>query len=96
MDKTIGVVEVSFSAKIDLAKVSKKRLCKLGSLLSGKLMPEGDKKELLSILSTEIGDPRRITNSLITKVLNDEGYEIGISTVERHRLELCCCFRGGR
>jgi hypothetical protein len=85
---------MSLSEKINSAKVAKNRLCKLGSLLSGKLMSEADKKELLSILSVEINDPGRVTNSLITKVLNDEGYEMGISTVERHRLGLCCCFRG--
>lgn len=85
---------MSLSTKFQVATASKRKPCKLGSLLAGKLMPEEDKKELLRILSIEQGDPNRIPNTVITKVLNDEGYEIGISTIERHRINMCSCYKG--
>lgn len=85
---------MSLSEKINLASLPKIRLCKLGSLMAGKLVSEFDKKELLSALSVQVGDGRRLANSTIAKVLSEEGHEIGITTVERHRVEACCCFRG--
>ena len=85
---------MSLSAKFETAKAVKQKPCKLGSLIAGKLLSEEDKKELLSILATEQGDPNRVPNTLITKVLNEEGYEIGISTIERHRIHMCSCYKG--
>jgi hypothetical protein len=56
-------------------------------------MSEEDKKELLEVLSVQLGEPKRIPNTTITKLLNEEGYEVGTSTVERHREQSCCCYK---
>lgn len=86
---------MSLSSKFEIARSAKHKPCKLGSLLAGKLMTPEDKKELLAILSVEQDDPNRVPNTVITKVLNDEGYEIGISTIERHRINMCACHKSG-
>ena len=84
---------MSLSTRLKTVEVTRKRLCKLGSLINGKFMSEEDKKELLEVLSVPLGEPKRIPNTILTKLLNEEGYEIGISTIERHREQMCCCYK---
>jgi len=84
---------VSLSTRLKTVEVTRKRLCKLGSLINGKFMSEEDKKELLEVLSVRLGEPNRIPNTILTKLLNEEGYEMGISTLERHREQMCCCYK---
>lgn len=78
-----------------LSKVSEKpnSLCKLGALLNGNALPEKDRKYLNDVLSVSDGDPRRISNVDIARVLREEGFNISDSSVDRHRRKDCGCFR---
>jgi len=78
-----------------LAEASKKSgsKCKLGALLAGTVLPEKDCNYLIDVLSVPEGDPRRISNVDIARVLRDEGFDISDSSVDRHRRRDCGCYR---
>lgn len=71
---------------------SLKKTCKIGAILQGDQMSKEDKDYLQSVLFVPIGDPQRLPTMTLTTALNSEGYRIGISTIERHRTNTCCCF----
>lgn len=68
--------------------------CKLGSLMRDHLSSE-DVEFLESVLHKPTGDATRISTQTILNAIRDEGYALGISTVERHRLKQCNCFSKG-
>ena len=68
--------------------------CKLGSLLREHLLKE-DAQFLESVLHVPVGYANRISTQNILNAIREEGYSLGISTVERHRLKQCSCFTKG-
>ena len=73
-----------------MAKVS---LCKIGVLLSTDALSSKDREQLAAILSVSMGDPKRVPNSILAKVLREEGHDISNSAVDRHRRGDCSCAR---
>jgi hypothetical protein len=69
--------------------------CKLGSLIEEHFLKE-DVDFLESVLYVPVGDATRISTQNILNAIREEGYFLGISTVERHRLKQCNCFRKSR
>lgn len=66
--------------------------CKVGRLLrSGKLSKE-DVETLEKIFETSNKEERAITNVTIFKALKEEGFDIGNTTISRHRMKNCCCY----
>jgi len=65
--------------------------CKLGSLIKEHLS-EDDVQFLESVLYVPVGNAVRISTQNILNAIQEEGYSIGMSTVERHRLKQCSCF----
>lgn len=74
------------------AEDSKIRLCKIGLLLAGSSLSEKDKKHLKEVFAVPEGEPGRISNVSLAKIFREEGYDISLSTVDRHRNQACGCF----
>lgn len=68
-------------------------LCKIGIILSDEKIPQDDRDYLKSILDTPEGDPTRLNNSTIAKVLREENFDVSNSAVDRHRRKDCPCYR---
>ena len=84
---------MSLSERLQSAsKESTAKLCKIGLLLAGDVLTEKDKKTLTETIDTPEGVPGRVTNVSLTKILREEGYDISLSTVDRHRRKDCGCF----
>ena len=84
---------MSLSERLQSAsKESNIKLCKIGLLLSGEILSEKDKKILIDTLDAPEGVPGRVTNVALSKILREEGYDISLSTVDRHRRKDCGCF----
>ena len=61
-------------------------------MLSGNVLSEKDKKILAETFDVPEGVPGRVTNVSLCKILREEGYDISLSTVDRHRRKDCGCF----
>jgi len=84
---------MSLSERLQSAsKESTAKLCKIGLLLAGDVLSEKDKKTLAETFDVPEGVPGRVTNVALTKILREEGYDISLSTVDRHRRKDCGCF----
>lgn len=84
---------MSLSDRLQSAsKESTTKLCKIGLLLAGDVLSEKDKKHLVEVFDTPEGVPGRITNVSLSKIFREEGYDISLSTVDRHRRKDCGCF----
>jgi len=84
---------MSLSDKLQSAsKDSNIKLCKIGLLLSGNVLSDKDKKTLIETFDVPEGVPGRVTNVALSKILREEGYDISLSTVDRHRRKDCGCF----
>lgn len=66
--------------------------CRLGSLLQGKELAKDEKEYLEKILDVKLGEPTRVPTTAIAEALRQEGYDIGIAAVQRHRRRECRCF----
>lgn len=66
--------------------------CRLGSLLQGKELAKNEKEYLEKILDVKLGEPTRVPTTAIAEALRQEGYDIGIAAVQRHRRKECRCF----
>jgi hypothetical protein len=84
---------MSLSERLNSAsKESTAKLCKIGMLLAGDVLSDKDKKTLTETFDVPEGVPGRVTNVSLTKILREEGYDISLSTVDRHRRKDCGCF----
>lgn len=84
---------MSLSERLNSAsKESTTKLCKIGMLLAGDVLSDKDKKTLTETFDVPEGVPGRVTNVSLTKILREEGYDISLSTVDRHRRKDCGCF----
>lgn len=66
--------------------------CRLGSLLQGDKLAQKEKDYLEKILDVDLGEPTRVPTTAIAEALRQEGYDIGIAAVQRHRRRECRCF----
>ena len=77
----------------DVAGKSKAGLaCRIGSLLKSNQMPQNEKEYLQKILETPVSDPQRIPSTAIAAALQQEGYQIGMTSVLKHRRKECRCY----
>lgn len=84
---------MSLSERLQSAsKESNAKLCKIGALLNSNSLSDKDKKSLVETLDVPEGTPGRITNVAISKILREEGHDVSLSTVDRHRRKDCGCF----
>jgi hypothetical protein len=86
--------ELSLVKRLDEA-ASKSRpglACRLGSILRGSDMSAEEKTYLQKVLETPADDPARIPTTAITQALHQEGYQIGVAAVNRHRRRECRCY----
>lgn len=74
------------------AEVSNVRLCKIGLLMAGTSLSEKDKQHLNEVFAIPENAPGRISNVSLCKIFREEGYDISLSTVDRHRKQSCGCF----
>jgi hypothetical protein len=85
---------MSLSEKLSAANTTHiVRLCKIGTLLTGNILPEQDRTNLKTVIDVEEGNPTRINNSTIGRILREEGHDISNSAVDRHRRGECPCKR---
>jgi len=68
------------------------RLCKIGLLMAGTSLSEKDKQHLNEVFAIPEGEPGRISNVSLAKIFREEGYDISLSTVDRHRKQSCGCY----
>lgn len=66
--------------------------CRLGSLLQGDKLAPKEKDYLEKVLDVNLGEPTRVPTTAIAEALRQEGYDIGIAAVQRHRRKECRCF----
>lgn len=66
--------------------------CRLGSLLKGDELPIKEKEYLEKILEVKLGEPTRVPTTAIAEALRQEGYDVGIAAVQRHRRRECRCY----
>lgn len=66
--------------------------CRLGSLLQGNELPPKEKEYLQKILDVKLDDPSRIPTTAIAEALRQEGHDMGIAAVRRHRRRECRCY----
>jgi hypothetical protein len=69
------------------------RKCKLMIILSSDKLTDEDRETFNSLLNVPEGDPSRVTNVVLSKVLRDEGFDLSDSAVDRHRRKSCSCSR---
>lgn len=74
-------------------EASKVSVCKIGVLLTTDILTTKDRDQLAAILEVPMNDPKRVTNSMLGKVLREEGHDISNSSVDRHRRGDCSCTR---
>jgi len=89
-------MSLSDQIKSELNKVSN-RLCKIGRLLPE--LSKEDRESLVDALEKSPHSSGGLSNVQIHKILLSEGYDIGLSTVDRHRNKTCGCYvaeRAGR
>ena len=66
--------------------------CKIGTLLAGDQLPKADRAKLAEVLEVPYGAPGRLPNTKIALVLREEGFDIGVPAVTKHRRGDCRCF----
>jgi hypothetical protein len=66
--------------------------CRLGSLLRGDTLDHKDKDYLIKVLDIPLGDPTRIPTTAIAEALKQEGHNMGVAAVTRHRRKECRCY----
>lgn len=76
-------------------KENKTALCKLGELMVGSELSLEDRDQLIAAVMTPSGDPRRISSDALSQALEEEGISISSTSITRHRLKRCSCFKRG-
>jgi hypothetical protein len=85
---------MSISERIVQASESPKkvRLCKLGVLLAGSILSAEDKNHINLVIDTDIRTPNRVSNVSLASILREEGFDISVSAVDRHKKRTCGCY----
>ena len=55
-------------------------------------MSKEEKEYLKKVLEAPVDDEQRIPTTAIAKALQQEGHQIGVSAVTRHRRRECRCY----
>ena len=86
----VGGCSVSLSDRLTHAEPSKVgRPCAVGALLGA--LPEVDADALRLALSVQKGDRSRLSSPVISKILAEEGYDVGAQSITKHRSGACRC-----
>ena len=86
-------MSLSDQIKTESNKVINKR-CKIGLLLLD--LSEEDRDSLVEAFDKTPHSAGGLTNVQIHKILISEGFEVALSTVDRHRNKYCGCFMATR
>lgn len=85
---------MSIADKLQTAKTTATtKPCKLGALMINNILSDKDRDTLATILAVPEGTPGRLTNTAIGKIIREEGFDVGDSSVDRHRRKDCGCYR---
>lgn len=85
---------MSLSDKLSQAAEEASQLvCKVGALLINPKLTAKDKEQLSTILGMPDDYPGRVSNSALSQILREEGYDISKSSIDRHRGARCTCYR---
>lgn len=76
---------MSIAERLDQATQPKQRWCKLGQIMLG-LEPDD-----LEVMHNALADRVGYSAVVIAQVLQDEGHDVGDTTVKAHRARTCCC-----
>ncbi len=68
-------------------------LCTVGVLLVNPKLTAKEREQLSTILSMPDDYPGRVSNSALSQILREEGYDISKSSIDRHRGARCTCHR---
>lgn len=68
-------------------------LCKLASVLLSPKLTEEDAKYLVEVINATRGDAAHVPNTRIAQALREEGFDISVSAVDRHKTNRCSCYR---
>lgn len=86
---------MSLSARLDAAPPPNRGIpCPIAVILEQ--LSDEDRVSLIAHMEIGMGKKGRITTTAITQALNDEGFSIHYKSVERHRRQMCRCFKGTR
>lgn len=66
--------------------------CRIGAILRDSKMSNEEKTYLQKVLETPAQDPARVPSTAIAQALSQEGYQVGIAAVTRHRRHECRCY----
>lgn len=66
--------------------------CKVGSLLKGTRLAKEDRDKLAEVLDVPYGAHGRYTNVGIARALQEEGLDVGVGAIAKHRRKECRCF----
>lgn len=66
--------------------------CRVGWILDN--LSDTDAQALTAALSAPMGDPDRLSSTVIAGILGAEGYTVHSKTVENHRRGVCRCEPG--
>jgi hypothetical protein len=86
-------VSLSDQIKTESNKLISKR-CKIGLLLSD--LSEEDKESLVQAFDKPPHLAGGLSNVQIHRILISEGFEVALSTVDRHRNKYCGCYMATR
>jgi hypothetical protein len=88
---------MSLSERLTLVsnKERKTVLCKLGELMAGTELQIEDRDHLIAAVLIPSGDPRRISSDALSHALEEEGISVSGTSITRHRLKRCSCFKRG-
>jgi hypothetical protein len=70
--------------------------CKLVALTQDQKIPKRDRDALAEVINLTENDEGFIPNSRLAVLLNEEGYDVSASSVDRHRGGKCSCRRIGK
>jgi len=75
------------------AKEPSSSACKLMTVLADDAITEEERSEFIKLLDLPLGSVGRPTNTALARVLREEGYDLSINAVDRHRRGECSCTR---
>lgn len=83
---------MSLSAKLAQAQSEALILqCKLAKILSK--LPKKDQTLLNELMAVPYDDPASVSNVTLSQLLREEGYDVSKSSFDRHRGQICTCYR---
>lgn len=72
------------------------QVCKLMSVTLSSTLSEVDVDALLKTINANPGDEHHMPNTRLSQALREEGFDVSVSAVDRHRKGSCACTRRAR